>query len=115
MGGGLSALLACHDETLSGAVMFYGSSPPADFVPAIACPVLGFYGSMDTRVNATLPGFAEAMKNAGRHFEHHTYEGAGHGFFNDSRLSYNADAARDAFFRTLAFFEKTLVNGSPVT
>jgi carboxymethylenebutenolidase len=114
MGGGLSALLACHDEDLSGAVMFYGTSPPADLVSAIPCLVLGFYGSLDTRVNATLPGFIEAMKNAGRQFEHHLYEGAGHGFFNDSRLSYNADAARGAFVRTLAFFEQTLVSGPHV-
>ena len=114
MGGGLSALLACHDEDLSGAVMFYGSSPSGDLVPRIACPVLGFYGSLDARVNAGLPGFAEAMKNAGKRFEHHTYEGAHHGFFNDGRQSYNVDAARDAFVRTLDFFEKTIAGGSPV-
>jgi carboxymethylenebutenolidase len=114
MGGSLSALLACHDEDLSGAVMFYGSSPAADLIPKIACPVLGFYGGLDTRVNATLPGLAQAMKNAGKMFVHHTYEGAHHGFFNDGRQSYNADAARGAFVRTLAFFEQTLVNGSGV-
>lgn len=111
MGGGLSALLACHDEDLSGAVMFYGSPPPSDLVSSIPCPVLGFYGSLDARVMATLPGFVEAMKKAGKQFEHHTYEKAAHGFFNDNRHSYNADAARDAFVRTLAFFEQTLVSG----
>jgi carboxymethylenebutenolidase len=114
MGGGLSALLACHDEELSGAVMFYGSSPSADLIPGIACPMLGFYGSLDARVNATLPGFLEAMKNAGKQFAHHTYEGAFHSFFNDGRQSYNVDAARDAFVRTLDFFEQRLVKGAEV-
>jgi len=112
MGGGLSGLLACNDETLSGAVLFYGSSPSADLVSNIACPVLAFYGGLDARVNAGLPGFVEAMQKAGKQFEHHVYEGALHGFFNDGRKSYNVNAARDAFARTLSFFGKTLVAGS---
>ena len=111
MGGGLSALLACNEEEMSGAVMFYGSSPSADLVPQIACPVLGFYGSLDTRVNATLPGLIDNMKNAGKQFEYHSYDGAMHGFFNDGRQTYNVAAARDAFVRTLDFFARRLVNG----
>jgi len=109
MGGGLSAFLACSDPGLSAAVVFYGSAPPAEKIAQIRCPVLGLYGGKDARVNAGIPGFEQAMKAAGKRFEHHVYEGAQHAFFNDGRPSYDADAARDAFVRTLEFFRSALV------
>jgi carboxymethylenebutenolidase len=105
MGGGLSALLACNEPNLSGAAVFYGRSPPAELVPRIACPVIGFYGGLDERVNAGIPAFAEAMRAAGKSFEHRIYEGAPHAFFNDTRPSYEVAAARDSFARLLAFLQ----------
>lgn len=36
------------------------------------------------------------------------YEGAGHAFFNDTAPSYNAEAAQDAWPRTLDWFRKHL-------
>lgn len=104
MGGGLSALLSCEDPELGAAVVFYGSSPPADAVARGRCPVLGLYGELDERIIAQLPGFEEAMARAGRRFEVVRYEDAPHAFFNDGRASYRAGAARDAFARSLAFF-----------
>ncbi len=109
MGGGLSALLACADPELAGAVIFYGSAPPPEQIPNIRCPVLGFYGGLDKRINDGLPAFTEAMKQQGKTFEPHVYEGAQHAFFNDNRPSYNVRAARDAFVRALDFFRRTLV------
>ncbi len=106
MGGGLSALLACEEPELSGAAVFYGMAPPAEKIAAIACPVIAFYGAMDQRVNAGIPGFQEAMRAAGKSFEHHIYEGAGHAFFNDDGPSYDVNAARDSYARLLAFFAK---------
>ena len=108
MGGGLSALLACNDPDLSGAAIFYGSSPPADLVPRIACPVTAFYGSLDQRINGGIPAFVDAMKSAGKSFEHQMYEGAPHGFFNDTRSTYDVRAARDSFARFLAFLQRTI-------
>jgi carboxymethylenebutenolidase len=108
MGGGLSALLACEEDGLAGAAVYYGMSPPAEKVAAIACPVIGFYGALDQRVNASLPAFEEAMRAAGKSFESHVYEGAGHAFFNDDAPSYNLPAARDSYARLLNFFAKTL-------
>ena len=108
MGGGLSALLACNDPILSGAAIFYGSSPPADLVPRIACPVTAFYGSLDQRINGGIPAFVDAMKSAGKSFEHQMYEGAPHGFFNDTRSTYDVRAARDSFARFLAFLQRTI-------
>ncbi len=108
MGGGLSALLACEEPELSACAVYYGSSPSAEKAAKIACPVIAFYGEMDQRVNATVPGFVEAMKKGGKSFEHHTYPGAGHAFFNDDGARYNVQAARDSFARLLAFYVKNL-------
>jgi len=109
MGGGLSALLAVEEPELAGAAIYYGSSPaPAD-VAKIKCPVLGFYGELDQRVNAGIPGFDAAAKESGVSFEYHIYKNANHGFFNETGRVYDVNAARDSFVRLLSFFQKTLV------
>jgi carboxymethylenebutenolidase len=111
MGGGLSALLACHDPQLAAACIYYGSSPPVDLVQKIQCPVFGFYGGEDKRINDSVPAFAEAMRQAGKTFESRFYPGAQHAFFNDNRPSYHAAASRDAFARTLEVFRSCLDPG----
>jgi carboxymethylenebutenolidase len=108
LGGGLSARLAAAEPALGAAVVFYGISPPAEQAAGIACPVLGIYGGEDARVNKTVEPFAEAMAEAGKSFDHHTYEGAAHAFFNDTRRVYNVAAARDAWARTLTFLAANL-------
>ena len=108
MGGGLSGLLACRDPELAAAVIFYGAPPPAAEIPAIRCPVLGFYGAQDQRLMGQLPALAAAMDAAGKSFQYHAYAGAGHAFFNDGRSSYDVDAARDAFARALTFLRQAL-------
>jgi len=65
----------------------------------IRCPVYGFYGGADARVNATIPKSAELAKKAGKTYEPVTYEGAGHGFMRagDEPEAKGADKkARDA-------------------
>jgi carboxymethylenebutenolidase len=108
MGGGLSALLACEGAEVSGAAIFYGSNPPEEKIPNIACPVIGFYGGNDARISAGLPAFQEAMKKAGKSLEVTVYEGANHGFFNDDRPVYHVRAARDSFAKLLGFFSRNL-------
>ncbi|HVV17027.1 MAG TPA: dienelactone hydrolase family protein [Polyangia bacterium] len=108
MGGGLSGLLACRDPDLAAAVIFYGAAPPAAEIPAIRCPVLGFYGGQDHRLMGQVPALAAAMDAAGKRFQHHVYPQAGHAFFNDGRISYDVDAARDAFARALMFMREAL-------
>jgi carboxymethylenebutenolidase len=108
MGGGLSALLACEEPEMSGAAIFYGMAPPAQKIPNIPCPVIAFYGAKDQRVNDGIPDFQEAMREVGKSFEYHVYEGAGHAFFNDDSPGYNVAASRDSFTRLLAFFSRNL-------
>jgi carboxymethylenebutenolidase len=60
---------------------FYGTGPDKEEdIARINCPVYGFYGGNDERVNATIPKSTELMKKAGKTYEPVTYEGAGHGF-----------------------------------
>ncbi len=108
MGGGLTALLACHDAELSAAAIFYGGAPSESLLPAIRCPLIGFYGALDPRVTGGVPAFSEALRKAGKSFEPHVYEGAMHAFFNDTRPSYDVRAARDSFVRTLELFRRQL-------
>jgi carboxymethylenebutenolidase len=108
MGGGLSALLACHDPDLAGAAIFYGVLPPAELAGRIRCPGRGFYGTLDQRINAGLASFAEGCKTGGSSFEYQLYQGAMQGFFNDTRAAYDVRAARDSFARLLEFLRQVL-------
>ena len=110
MGGGLAGLYATDDPDLGAAAIFYGMSPASALAARIRCPVRGFYGASDRRINDSVPAFAEAMKQAGGSFEAHVYDGAGHAFFNDARTSYHPGAARDAFARVLELFRTALAS-----
>jgi carboxymethylenebutenolidase len=80
-GGGQAFRFATNTPDIKAAFAFYGTGPDkADAVERIPCPVYGFYGGKDARVNATLPKTTELMKMAGKTFEPVIYEGAGHGF-----------------------------------
>ena len=108
LGGALSVRLACADPALKGAVIYYGDAPSADEQARIACPVLGLYGGDDHRISDNVPAFAESMKSLGKHFAYRIYPGAPHAFFNDVRRSYYVEAVRDAWARTLSFFNEHL-------
>jgi carboxymethylenebutenolidase len=51
-----------------------------DDLARIPCPVYGFYGENDARINKSIPDTVKAMKAAGKMYEPITYDGAGHGF-----------------------------------
>ena len=108
MGGMLSAMLSAADPDLSAAVIYYGTSPAPESLAAARCAITGFYGGLDHRISDGVPEFAKALHAAGKRFEYRIYEGAPHAFFNDTRPSYHIEAARDAWARTLAFFNETL-------
>ena len=109
MGGGLAALLACEDQELAAAVIYYGSSPASEKVPAIRAAVMGHYASLDERINAGVPAFTEAMQKNGKSFTSYMYEGAAHGFFRDGSPSYHVRATRDSLVRTLEFLREHLL------
>jgi carboxymethylenebutenolidase len=80
-GGSQTFRFATNRPSLKAAFVFYGSGPDsAEAIAKIKCPVYGFCGGMDNRINATLPKSTELMKAAGKIYEPVIYEGAGHGF-----------------------------------
>jgi carboxymethylenebutenolidase len=80
-GGGQSFRFATNNKDIKAAFVFYGSGPEkAADIERIKCPVYGFYGGNDARVNATIPKSEELMKKAEKKYEPVTYDEAGHGF-----------------------------------
>lgn len=109
-GGTYSLQLAINDPRLDACVVFYGQAPESlDQVASIACPVLDFAGKKDERVMARIYDLQAAMKEHDQDFELVVYPDVGHAFFNDTNpLTYNENAARDAWDKSLAFLHKHL-------
>jgi len=109
-GGAMANKLAVNVPTLKAAVAFYGSQPAAADVAKIKATVQLHYGGLDERVNAGIPAYEEALKNAGIKYELYVYEGVNHAFHNDTAPTrYNEAAAKLAWQRTIDFFGKYLV------
>jgi carboxymethylenebutenolidase len=107
-GGGVTWLVATQMPELKAAVPFYGTPPAADEVPGIQAAVLAIYGENDQRITSTIPTIEAEMQQNGKVYEKVVYPGADHAFFNDTGSRYNAEAAQDAWARTLAWFGKYL-------
>jgi len=108
-GGGVANTLAVRmGADLAAAVAFYGAPPPAADVSKIKAGVLVHHGSQDTRLAGTWPAYDEALKTAGVAHSGYIYEGAQHGFHNDTTPRYDEATAKLAWQRTLAHFDKYL-------
>ncbi|MGL4495824.1 MAG: dienelactone hydrolase family protein [Beijerinckiaceae bacterium] len=108
-GGGQVGALAATDPTLDAGVVYYGVQPKAELVPAIKAPLLLNYAGMDERINAGIPAFEKALKDNGKTFTLHIYEGKQHAFNNDTNAArYDKETAELAWSRTIAFFKKYL-------
>ena len=93
---------------LAAAVAFYGMQPAAADVPKIKAAVQLHYASLDTRITAGWPAYEEALKASHVTYAGYVYEGAQHGFHNDTTPRYDEAAAKLAWQRTLDFFNKYL-------
>jgi carboxymethylenebutenolidase len=108
-GGGVANTLAVRmGSDLSAAVAFYGGPPPATDVPKIKAAMLIHHGSQDQRLVGTWPAYEEALKANHVQHEGYIYEGAQHGFHNDTTPRYDEKNAKLAWDRTLAHFKKYL-------
>jgi carboxymethylenebutenolidase len=108
-GGGIANTLAVRMGTdLAAAVPFYGGQPSAAEAANIKAPLLLHYASLDTRINAGWPAYEQALKANHVTYAAHIYEGANHGFHNDTTPRYDEAAAKLAWQRTLDFFNKYL-------
>jgi carboxymethylenebutenolidase len=108
LGGGLTYQLAT-EYPFNAAVPFYGANPkPLEVVAKIKCPVFGIYAGEDLRITSGVPALVESMITHKKTFQMKIYQGTQHAFFNETRPSYNKDAAEDAWTMTIAFFNKYL-------
>lgn len=103
-GGLLSWRAACELKGLSAAVPYYGGgmTTAAEIARKPKVPVMAHFGRRDKHISVES---VEAFSKAHPEVEVHLYD-ADHGFNCDQRGSYNAEAAKLARERTLAFFGK---------
>jgi carboxymethylenebutenolidase len=106
-GGGMSFLYATAQPDLNAAVVYYGTSPSADALASIKAPVLGLYGGNDARVNATIEPASAKLKELGKSYDPHIYDGAGHGFLRQQggQNGANLKATQEAWPATIAFLK----------
>jgi len=106
-GGGVANTLAVRmGGDLAAAVAFYGAPPPPEDVAKIKAAILVHHGSMDTRLMGGWPAYEAALKANGVRYSGYVYEGAQHGFHNDTTPRYDEAAAKLAWQRTLDVFNK---------
>jgi carboxymethylenebutenolidase len=107
-GGSMVNVLATRLPDLDAAVPFYGGQPTAEETARIKAPLLIHYAENDDRVNAGWPAFDAALTEHKVPHEMFKYPGTQHGFNNDTTPRYDAAAAKLAWERTIAFFNKHL-------
>jgi carboxymethylenebutenolidase len=108
-GGGVANAAAVAYPELAAAVPFYGRQPKAEDVSRIKAPLLLHYAELDKPITDGWPAYEAALKAAGKTYQAYVYQGANHGFHNDSTPRYDDAAATLAWNRTVDWFKKYLV------
>ena len=111
MGGALALYTATKNPKVGACVVFYGGHPKVKpDLPNLHAPVLGLYAGKDGFVTPELVRDLERqLKDLGKQIEVKIYSDADHAFFNDTRPEvYNAEAAADAWQRTVEFLRENL-------
>ncbi|MHB1855107.1 MAG: dienelactone hydrolase family protein [Acidimicrobiales bacterium] len=121
-GGRQSVLAACNLD-LDAAVDCYGAfvtgivpegfplrvTNLVDQLPNLRCPLLGLFGNEDKFPTPEQVDELEAiLKDNGKEYDFHRYDGAGHAFFSVDRTAYNVEAATDGWARIGEFYGKYL-------
>ena len=104
----VNMLAAVVPDLLDAGVPFYGTPASAELWSNIRGPLMIQLASLDKRVNASWPDYQAALDAQEVPYTMHMYEGANHGFHNDSTPRYDQAAAELAWQRTLKFFEQSL-------
>ena len=109
-GGRQSFRFATNNNSLKAAFVFYGSPPAAAALGKITCPVYGFYGESDNRINSTIESTKEAAASAGITYEPVIYSGVGHGFLRRGMAAEASEmqkaATREAWERWVNLLNK---------
>ena len=110
-GGGIVNQLAVRlGSDLTAGAPFYGA-PVADAdVPKVQATMMLHYAdpTKDTGIGQRIPAYEAALKANNKKYQLFVYDGANHGFHNDTTPRYDEAAAKQAWTRTLEMFNKTL-------
>ena len=123
--GGRQTVLAACSLPLDAAVDCYGGfvigTPPEGsgmtvgpikhLIKDLSCPLLGLFGAEDRYPSpAHVAELEQELKDQGKTYEFHSYEGAGHGFFSVNRPSYRPEAAMDGWNHIFTWFSRYLAS-----
>lgn len=110
-GGGWSLRTALTlGDDLDAAVIYYGRLvTDTDELEAVSASILGIFGGLDQGIPVESVREFEAALEALEHpASIHVYPDADHAFANPSGTRYNAEAAEDAWAKTVAFLAEHL-------
>ena len=122
-GGRHTFLAACTLDGIDAAVDLWGggvvcppeqltpSKPvaPIDYAEGLKCPLLGIFGNDDKNPTPQdVDKLEEVLKELGKNYEFHRYDGAGHAFWSHDRGAYRVEQAMDSWNKCFEFFEKYL-------
>lgn len=127
-GGRHAYLAACTVPGLTAAVDCWGGGvvcapdqlnekrpvQPLDYTEQLSIPLLGIFGNEDfSPTPADVDQLEARLQKAGKEYEFHRYEGAGHGFWYYDKPAYRQEQAMDSWNKVLAFFRKHLFDLEP--
>jgi len=122
-GGRHATLVASSAEGFGAAVDLWGGGVVAtpdqlnakrpvaviDLTPQLSCPLLGLFGNDDQfPPPAEVDKIEAALKDNGKDYEFHRYDGAAHAFWFNPGPMYRPEATQDSWKKVLAFYEKHL-------
>ena len=97
-------------KKLDASVIYYGQlTNDAENLRLIDAPLLAFFGSEDRGIRVeSVNAFERTLQRLRKDYEIKIYPGLRHAFANPTGNNYNAEAADDAWQRTLNFLAKHL-------
>lgn len=119
IGGHMTYLTACTTD-VKAAASYYGGGIAAPQGPGGGLSTVSRTPSMQARINCYFGGkdalipqdqvdtIRKALQDADVRHDVIVYENADHGFNCDQRATYDADAAKDAWAKTVSLFEEEL-------
>ena len=123
-GGRQTFLIACLADYVDAAVDCWGGNvvvddpsvltpqrpvAPIDYIEKLECPLLGLFGNDDPNPSRDHVNRLEsALKEHGKTYEFHRYDGAGHAFMSWYRPHYRIEQSNDAWSKVLNFFGRAL-------
>jgi carboxymethylenebutenolidase len=107
MGGALAQYTATKESDVGATVSFYGGFKKLDTNWAnLNAPIMLIYAENDQGVPVEKGrALTTQLQDLGKTVEFLVYPKTDHAFFNNTGKNYNAEAAEDAWQRTVAFFK----------